>query len=611
MYCKQINWLFISLLLVGDEQMIPFLALRNGCNTLPLESLTRTQLISDALVKCVWITYWSGSVEKAQDQDKDTGGKRHLQSDSDLRAKRIQNFGGGRSAHRVCTSSRNNPSIPPRYPRSTSGPFYTTGRAIMSARRLRNEDCTDYSSTEASPIRDSQSSSSDLPDFSSIQSDSCGRYQRIGERTGTTSFQTLIHLLKGNIGTGLLSLPLAVKNAGLVLGPVSLVVMGFVAVHCMQLLVKCSHHLCAKLQKPFLDYGNVVMCSLEECPSPWLKQHSHWGRRLVDFFLIITQLGFCCVYFVFLADNIKQVVEVANATTSNCHQNGTLAETHTMDNRLYMVCFLLPIILLAFIRNLKCLAPFSTLANLSMLVSLILIYQFICTNIPDPSTLPYVAGWKKYPLFFGTAIFAFEGIGVVLPLENKMQKPQEFPLILCVGMSMVTMLYLSLGVMGYIRFGEAIKGSVTLNLPACWLYQSVKILYSFGIFITYALQFFVAAEIIVPFVVSRVSERWVLACDLAVRTFLVLVTCSLAVLIPHLGIVITLVGSVSSSALALIIPPLLEIATYYSEGLSRWIILKNVVISVVGCVGFVAGTYVSIEELVSPLHNTTTSIHLS
>ena len=33
------------------------------------------------------------------------------------------------------------------------------------------------------------------------------------------------------------------------------------------------------------------------------------GRRAVDSFLILTQLGFCSIYFIFISQNIKTVVE--------------------------------------------------------------------------------------------------------------------------------------------------------------------------------------------------------------------------------------------------------------------------------------------------------------
>lgn len=57
------------------------------------------------------------------------------------------------------------------------------------------------------------------------------------------------------------------------------------------------------------------------------------------------------------------------------------------------------------------------------------------------------------------------------------------------------------------------------------LYQVVKLLYCFGIFITFALQFYVAAEIIIPWIVARMSERWERPINFLVRTFLVVVTC--------------------------------------------------------------------------------------
>ncbi|XP_044517718.1 proton-coupled amino acid transporter 1-like isoform X1 [Gracilinanus agilis] len=449
--------------------------------------------------------------------------------------------------------------------------------------KLQNKEYSNYGSGDGSS-----------PEGGNNGSDP-GSYEK-----GITVFQTLVHLLKGNIGTGLLGLPLAVKNAGLLMGPLSLLVLGIVAVHCMGILVKCSNHFCQRLQKPFLDYGDTVMYGLKTSPSSWLQKHALWGRHLVGFFLILTQLGFCCVYFVFLADNLKQVIEAANTTTISCNINETVTLTPTMDSRLYMLSFLPFVVLLVFIRNLRLLSIFSMLANLSMFVSLIVIYQYIVQDIPDPKNLPLISSWNTYPLFFGTAIFAFESIGVVLPLENKMKKREQFPFILYLGMTIITLLYISLGCLGYLRFGDGIRASITLNLPNCWLYQSVKLLYSLGIFFTYALQFYVPAEIIIPFAVSRVPRSWNLAVDLSIRTALVSVTCALAILVPRLDLVIALVGSISSSALALIIPPLLEIIAFYPEGISPITIIKDTLISVLGFLGFVVGTYQSIYELTQP-----------
>lgn len=55
--------------------------------------------------------------------------------------------------------------------------------------------------------------------------------------------------------------------------------------------------------------------------------------------------------------------------------------------------------------------------------------------------------------------------------------------------------------------------------------QLVKILYSFGVFVSFAVQFFVPAEILVPPVCERVRKTWRRAADLSLRAFLVCLTC--------------------------------------------------------------------------------------
>uniref|UniRef100_A0A8C3VZU2 Solute carrier family 36 member 3 n=1 Tax=Catagonus wagneri TaxID=51154 RepID=A0A8C3VZU2_9CETA len=419
--------------------------------------------------------------------------------------------------------------------------------------------------------------------------------------SGLSMMQTLIHLLKCNIGTGLLGLPLAMKNAGLLVGPFSLLAIGILTVHCMVILLNCAHHLSQRLQKTFVNYGEAMMYGLETCPNAWLRTHSVWGRYTVSFLLITTQLGFCSVYFMFMADNLQQMVEEAHVTSSRCQPREPLVLTPILDIRFYMLAILPLLVLLVFIRNLRVLSVFSTVASITTLGSMALIFAYIVQGIPDPRSLPLMASWKTFLLFFGTAIFTFEGVGIVLSLKNQMKHPQQFSFVLYLGMSLVIVLYICLGTLGYVKFGSNTQASITLNLPNCWLYQSVKLMYSIGIFFTYALQFHVPAEIIIPVVIAQVSERWALLADLSIRTSLVCLTCVSAILVPRLDLVVSLVGSVSSSALALIIPPLLEIATFYPEHISCVTIAKDIMISILGLLGCVFGTYQALYELIQPI----------
>ena len=146
------------------------------------------------------------------------------------------------------------------------------------------------------------------------------------------------------------------------------------------------------------------------------------------------------------------------------------------------------------------LAPFSAVANLATAVSVAIIFSYLIPNLNDPvkEDYPKIQSFSYFALFFGTAVFSFEGISVVLPLENNAKNPEDFPAVLNAGMVLVTVLYVSMGVLGYLTFGENICGSVTLNLPNETIYASVKILYCFVIFISFAVQFYVPITFLWP-----------------------------------------------------------------------------------------------------------------
>ena len=116
-------------------------------------------------------------------------------------------------------------------------------------------------------------------------------------------------------------------------------------------------------------------------------------------------------------------------------------------------------------------------------------------------------------------MFTFEGIGIILPLENKMKTPagmRGWSGVLNTGMVFVACLYIAVGFYGYLQFGDAVadKGSITLNLPTDeFLANSARLVISLAILTSNPLQFYVAISIIFPTIIApRVPrEKHVLA----------------------------------------------------------------------------------------------------
>jgi len=404
---------------------------------------------------------------------------------------------------------------------------------------------------------------------------------------------TIIHLLKGNIGTGILAMPDAIKNSGIIFGSLGLVLMATICIRCMHILVHCSHELCRRTNLPSLSYSDVAETCFATSSNDRIKRLAPIARKVVNLFLCITQLGFCCVYFVFVSQNLKQVFD---------HYYGSL------DYHWYMLIILIPMCLLVSVRNLKYLSPVSMVANVLQFLGLGIIFYYLIQDLSYTWEVKYVASLQQIPLYFGTAIYAFEGIGVVLPLENQMKTPKDMKGwngVLNTSMITVSCLYIAVGYFGYMRYGEAVQGSITLNLPVHeFLATVVKLSMSLAIFFSYALQFYVPVDILLPFIQRRVSQERHLLAEYVLRYSLVLFTFALAAAIPKLDLFISLVGAVSSSTLALMAPPIIDTVTYWeSSRMTKKRIFVNGMFFVLGFVGFLTGSFVSIGNIIKYFSN--------
>lgn len=175
----------------------------------------------------------------------------------------------------------------------------------------------------------------------------------------------------------------------------------------MHLLATNAAILSARYKKTNLDYAQCLNLAVRHGSIRCLQPFHDAFQRTVNVFIFITQLGFCCIYFVFMAENIRQVMEFYDFEW-------------IPHERVTTLLLLIPVLLLSMVRSLNVLAPFSMLANVSVAASVVVIFyfcsEFLAHNPSPIPSLPLFASLSQLPTAFGSMVFSYEGIAVVLPL---------------------------------------------------------------------------------------------------------------------------------------------------------------------------------------------------
>ncbi|KHJ95011.1 hypothetical protein OESDEN_05049 [Oesophagostomum dentatum] len=131
----------------------------------------------------------------------------------------------------------------------------------------------------------------------------------------------------------------------------------------------------------------------------------------------------------------------------------------------------------------------------------------------------------------GSIIYAFASQGVILPLENKMKKPKEMfgPCGVITTASIVIFFINTVtGFLGYVTYGQELKGSITLNLTNSPLDFTVKIMLLVMTYCGYPIEIYPVVEMLWPYVERHVDssrKRVVSALQYALQYAAVMVSC--------------------------------------------------------------------------------------
>lgn len=385
-------------------------------------------------------------------------------------------------------------------------------------------------------------------------------------------------------GTGILGVPYAVRMGGWA----SVAAIAVVAMICCftgKLLVDCLY----EVSKTTGQKKRVRVNYPEVGEAVWPR----WGNRIVSVVQVCEMFGGIIMYIVLLAT-------VFNDITKN------LTPLNTYEWAVVCAAVALPTVFITRVSVISWISMISVFALMSCILS-ILVYCFWEFKFMSVSNVPpFDPGY--FPVGFGIIVFSYCAHAVFPGVEGCMKEPRKFPMMMNVSFTFAAAVKVLLGLLSVMRFGVETDQVITVNITVKVFNTLASVLVISNVFLAFPICMFVVSETfdtkLLPYFphLQRESKYhwfWLVV----TRTLLVTLGLFLAVVVPHFGLLMGLVGSFTGTCLSFVFPCIFHLKLKWKE-LKWYSVAIRIFVIVFGLVAGGFGLFFSGRELVKSYSST-------
>ncbi|XP_062513793.1 uncharacterized protein LOC134189515 [Corticium candelabrum] len=387
------------------------------------------------------------------------------------------------------------------------------------------------------------------------------------------------------VGAGVLGLPFAFKEAGVMEGSLIMTFIAIISTKSLLLLIDCKYKLMSKSE---VENGHGVN-SGHESPIPFDRDLEYGdvgfhalgsvGQFLVEIPVLVSQAGFSCAYLIFISENVSNVLPALSKNT-------------------WLLIMMIPLFFLCTLKHLKSLGTFSIFADFANVFAYGIVYWFDFEHIHLVKLHPNTWSMNGFTFFVCMSIYCYEGAGMILSLEQSASQNSnhDFRYLFKCVMFVVTVIYISFGVCGYLSFGAETNSIITLNLPPGVFPLLVKSCLCFSLFFTYPVMMFPVTRMLDIKLGIDSNSNSSGNSPIALRAAVVVFTCIVVLAIPSFSDLMALVGATCCTMLLLTLPGLFHYILFKGQ-LSKLESMLDIFLIVSGVIGAILGTADAVHRI--------------